>query len=60
MEIGVGEMRKRREALGLSLEELSETTGTPKVTLERFEMGERPVPGWVGLVLNELEHEPEG
>lgn len=51
------ELQRRREALGLSREELARELKTTSVTVWRWENGERTIPPYLSLALDTVERE---
>lgn len=51
------ELQKRREALGLSRDELARELKTTTVTIWRWENGERSIPPYLSLALETIERE---
>lgn len=49
------ELKARREALGLSREELAQKLKTTVVTVWRWEAGERKIPSFLFLALETIE-----
>lgn len=50
-------LRARREALGISQTAFGRIAGVYQSTVWRWEAGRRPIPRWVDVVLDTLEHD---
>lgn len=50
-------LRARRTRLGLSLDRLAEALSVDRMTVWRWEKGDRPMPGMLELALRTLERE---
>jgi transcriptional regulator with XRE-family HTH domain len=49
------EMKRRREALGLTQAELARELGLDSITVSRYERGVNPIPKHIGLAVEALE-----
>jgi transcriptional regulator with XRE-family HTH domain len=56
------ELQRRREALGMTREELARALETTSVTIWRWENGERSIPAYLKLALETVErnHKKKG
>jgi transcriptional regulator with XRE-family HTH domain len=54
------ELQQRREALGMSRDELAKALQTTSVSVWRWENGERAVPPYLSLALETVERERSG
>lgn len=55
MHISGDELRRRREAMGLTQERLAEELDVATNTIARWERGERSIPSFLSLALETLE-----
>jgi transcriptional regulator with XRE-family HTH domain len=51
------ELQRRREALGMSRDELAKALSTTSVSVWRWENGERSIPPYLSLALETVERE---